>query len=167
MQAIAKADPNQLVGEQESRELLALSEKAAGEMVAAIERGAVLRLSYNVSVRQAHFRVSNLVQLGHVRLDLSLARPVNQFNGAKFVADLRRSATGTLSHTSLWLDVCIGRREGPIVRRIAARKISCHAAHFLAELEHEVRVLVTNEGQSRLSRMIPELMRRIADGSSL
>src|SRR5262249_18363129 len=129
--------------------------------------GAVLHLSYNVSLNQAHFHVSNLVQLGHVRLDLSLVRPVNRFNGAKFVADLRRSGTGTRIHTSLWADVCIGRREGPLVRRIAAREISCRAARFLAELEHEVRVLVANEGQSRLSRMIPELMRRIAEGSSL
>jgi hypothetical protein len=51
------------------------------------------------------------------------------------------------------------------VRRIAEREIRCRQAQFLAEVEHEVRALVAGEEESRLSRMIPELIRRIAEGA--
>jgi len=165
LRAIANKDADRLVNQQEIEEVLALAAKAGGEIHDALARSETLRLNYDVSYKQAQFRVSNLVQLGHVRIELALLRSVRMFNGAAFVADLKRTDAGTQVYTSLWADVCIGRREGPLVRRIAAREIGCREAQFLAEVEHEVQVLVRNEGESRLSRMIPELIRRIAEGS--
>jgi hypothetical protein len=165
LRAIAKKDVDHLVSQQETEEVLALANKARGETHDALARGETLRLSYDVTYKQAKFHIANLVQLGHVRVELSLLRPVRIFNGAMFVADLKRTDGGTQVYTSLWGDVCIGRREGPLVRRIAAREIGCREGQFLAEMEHEVQVLVNNAGESRLSRMIPELIRRIAEGS--
>jgi hypothetical protein len=124
-----------------------------------------LRLSYNVRHKHAYFHVANYARRGHVSLDLTLRQPVRIFNGAEFVADLKSAGEHcTNVYTSLWGDVCIGRREGPIVRRIAQREISCREANFLAEVEHEVQVLVRGTGKSKLSQMIPELIRRIAEG---
>jgi hypothetical protein len=165
LRKIAKQDADQLVNQKEVEEVLALATKARGEIHDALARGETLRLSYDVTYKQAKFRISNLVQLGQVRVELSLLRPVRMFNGAVFVADLKRTDAGTQVYTSLWADVCIGRREGPLVHRIAAREIGCREGQFLAEMEHEVQVLVNNAGESRLSRMIPELIRRIAEGS--
>jgi hypothetical protein len=98
-----------------------------------------------------------------VQIKLTLQQPVRIVNGAEFVADLASLGEGTRATTSLWTDVCIGRREGPLVRRIAHREITCRQAQFLAEVQQEVQTLYWNPGESRLSQMLPELIRRIAE----
>ena len=87
-----------------------------------------------------------------------------EFDSLVLAIDLARQGDGTRVYTSLWSDVCIGRREGPLVRRIAEREIHCREATFLAQIEREVQLLVNDPEHSRINQMIPELIRRIAEG---
>jgi hypothetical protein len=164
LHAIAEEDVDFDVSAAEAAAVKEQVEKARAAVVAHIERGALLGLSYNVAYGPAYFHVANQGQKGHVRMDLSLLRSVRMFNGAAFTANLQTVDPGTEIHTSLWTDVCIGRREGPLVRRIAHREITCRQAQFLAQIEQEVQSLIHHPEQSRLSRMMPELIRRIAEG---
>jgi hypothetical protein len=164
--AIAERDVDFQLNAEEAKALLETVRTVRENVSGRLDAGLALELSYNVRYKRAYFHVANYARRGQVRMDLSLLQPVRNFNGAHFHADLSQCGTGTRVYTSLWADVCIGRREGPIVRRIAEREIRCREAAFLAEIEHEVRALVTGMGQSRLNLMMPELIRRIADGGA-
>jgi len=179
---IASEDEDWNVNDDEVRRLKEAVAAARQRIRADLDAGRQLTINYNVRYRQARFRIANTAQRGHVRLDLNLLTAVRMFNGAAFVADLEeqlvgqaatgkdaaiKGATGTRVYTSLWTDVCIGRREGPLVRRIAEREIRSRQCDFLARTEHEVRLLVNNPAQSRASQMIPELIRRIAEGEQI
>jgi hypothetical protein len=161
--AIAQDDDDWNVNEEEALRLKESIAAVRQKIREHLDAGKRLELSYNVRYRQAYFRVANQARNDHVRLDLHLLQTVGMFHGAAFAADLASQDTGTRVYTSLWSDVCIGRREGPLVRRIAEREIRCREAAFLAQIENEVRLLVNNPSQSRLSQMIPELIRRIAE----
>jgi hypothetical protein len=164
LQGLTEEDANVHLDAAEAAELKGLVEDAGRQIRQDIENDVTLRLSYRVQYRNAHFQVVKLAHRHNFRVELTLLAPVRIFNGAQFVADLQEQGSETRVYSSLWADVCTGRREGPIVRRIAEREIRCREAAFLAEVEYEVIQLVNNTGQSRLSRMIPELVRRIADG---
>jgi hypothetical protein len=170
---IATEDEDWNLNDDERRRLKAAVEDARQRIREHIDAGRQLTINYNVSYRQARFRVANQARRGHVRLDLNLLTAVRMFNGASFVTDLEeqpgpsKDAAHTRVHTSLWTDVCIGRREGPLVRRIAEREIRSRQCDFLARTENEVRLLVNSPEQSRLSQMLPELIRRIAEGERL
>jgi len=164
LHAIAKQDPNFDISPAEAEKLLGRLQLAKQDLLDAIEAGASVRLNYNVHYRDtAHFRISNFARKGQVQIKLKLLQPVRNVSGAEFVADLENLGEGTRATTSLWTDVCIGRREGPLVRRIAHREITCRQAKFLAEVQHEVQTLYWHPGESRLSQMLPELIRRIAE----
>lgn len=170
---IASEDEDWNVSDDEVRRLKEAVAAARQRIRADLDAGRQLTINYNIRYRQARFRIANTAQRGHVRLDLNLLTAVRMFNGAAFVADLEeqpypaKNSTGTRVYTSLWTDVCIGRREGPLVRRIAEREIRSRQCDFLARTEHEVRLLVNNPAQSRASQMIPELIRRIAEGEQI
>ena len=165
--AIAEEDDNWNLDDNEAKRLKETIGQARQRIREAIDAGKRFELSYNVRYKQAYFHIANQARQGHVRLDLNLLQTVRMFNGAAFAADLTRQGDGTRVYTSLWSDVCIGRREGPLVRRIAEREIRCREATFLAQIEREVQLLVNNPTQSRLSQMIPELIRRIAETEGL
>ena len=126
----------------------------------AVERS-TLELNYNIRYKHVYVLKRTLLRKGHLRKEVSLLCPVGQVNGLNFVVDAQERCGKTCITSSLWLDVCIGRREGPIVRRVAEREIGCREDATLYKLERLVYdVIHRTRPPEDLRRVVPELLRR-------
>lgn len=125
---------------------------------------AELRISYRLHSAKMNFALYKTLSFrrGHVRMEASIPQPVGQLNCLDYVLDAEEKCGQTYITNTLGLDVCLGIREGRIVRRIAGRVIGNKEAELLCQLEGLVdRVIHGTEDPDALGRIIPEIMRRV------
>lgn len=128
---------------------------------AAVEKST---LEYTYRIRYKHVYVSTTTTLrkGHLRKVVNLLCPVGQVMGLQFITDAQERCGKTYITTSLWIDCCVGRREGPIVRRIAEREIGCREDALLYKLERVVYDVIHGQRKPEdLRKIVPDLLRRI------
>jgi hypothetical protein len=128
---------------------------------AAVEKST---LEYTYRIRYQHVYVSTTTTLrkGHLRKVVNLLCPVGQVMGLQFITDAQERCGKTYITTSLWIDYCVGRREGPIVRRIAEREIGCREDALLYKLERVVYDVIHGKRKpEELRKVVPDLLRRI------
>jgi hypothetical protein len=99
---------------------------------------------------------------GYVHVEASIPQPVGQLNCLKYILDAEEKCGQSYITNTLGVDVCLGIREGRLVRRIAGRVIGNKEADLLCQLEGLVyRVINGSEDPDALARVIPEIMRRV------
>jgi hypothetical protein len=111
---------------------------------AAVEKS-MLEYSYRIRYKHVYVSTSTMLRKGHLRKVVNLLCPVGQVMGLQFVTDAQERCGKTFITTSLWIDYCVGRREGPIVRRVAEREIGCREDAMLYRLERVVYDVVTGK----------------------
>jgi hypothetical protein len=121
-----------------------------------------LELDYAIRYKRVYVATRTVVRRGHLLKQVDLLCPVGQVNGLRFTVDAREHGGGTCITSSLWLDVCIGRREGVVIRRIAKREIGCREDAMLYKLERLIYdVAHRTRSPDALRRVVPELLRRV------
>lgn len=87
---------------------------------------------------------------------------VGQLNCLSYILDGQEKCGQTYITSTLGVDVCLGIREGRLVRRLAGRVIGNKEADLLCQLERLVyRVIHGTEDPYALGRIIPEIMHRV------
>jgi hypothetical protein len=138
-----------------------IDEKFVRRVREAVET-ATLEYSYRVRYKRVHVSTSTMIRKGHLRKVVDLLCPVGQVMGLQFITDAQTRCGLTHITTSLWIDYCVGRREGPIVRRVAEREIGCREDALLCKLEQVVvGVVHKNRDVEELRKIVPDLIRRI------
>jgi hypothetical protein len=128
---------------------------------AAVEKS-TLDYSYRIRYKHVYVSTSTMLRKGHLRKVVKLLCPVGQVMGLQFVTDAQERCGKTFITTSLWIDYCVGRREGPIVRRVAEREIGCREDAMLYRLERVVYDVVTGKRDVKdLRKIVPDLLRRL------
>lgn len=121
-----------------------------------------LEYSYRIRYKHVYVSTNTMLRKGHLRKVVNLLCPVGQVMGLQFVTDAQERCGQTHITTSLWIDYCVGRREGPIVRRVAEREIGCREDALLYRLERVVyEVIHGKRDVEDLRKVVPDLLRRI------
>lgn len=128
---------------------------------AAVERS-TLEYTYRIRYQRVHVSTTTTLRKGHLRKVVNLLCPVGQVMGLQFITDAQERCGQSYITTSLWIDYCVGRREGPLVRRIAEREIGCREDALLAKLERVVYDVIHDKRKpEELRKVVPDLLRRI------
>jgi hypothetical protein len=126
---------------------------------------AEVRISYDLHADKLNVTLHKtvLIRHGRVRIEASLPQGVGQLNSLLFVIDAEEKGNRTYITTILGLDVCIGRREGPLVRRIAGRVIGGIECDLLCRLETVVyNAIHYPEHSDDLTRIMGEVIHLVA-----
>ena len=159
LRVLAEKHPNEQLQLPEVEEVI---DKEFVQHVRELAETATLEYSYRVRYKRAHVATSTVVRKGHLRKVVDLLCPVGQVMGLQFITDAQTRCGLTYITTSLWIDYCVGRREGRIVSRIAEREIGCREDALLAKLEHVVYEVVHQQRKpEELRKIVPDLIRRI------
>jgi hypothetical protein len=138
-----------------------IDEEFVQRVRAAVEK-VTLEYSYRIRYHRVYVSTSTTIRKGQLRKVVNLLCPVGQVQGLRFVSDSQERCGKTHITSSLWIDYCVGRREGPIVRRIAEREIGCREDAMLYRLEQLVLQVVRGKRDvEELRKVVPDLLRRI------
>jgi hypothetical protein len=144
-------------------EMMHILHRIGGPMEHLLER-ATVDVSYRIRFGRVVLYKRTTFQKGHLQLVTDIREPVGCLNCLHFSIDARECDQHTTITTTLGIDYNIGRREGPLVRRIAQREIASREATFLCKLETLVYDVIhrrNGRDEADLRRIIPEMLRRI------